>query len=129
MIGKTEEPEEDYDLMEVVIIRRGGKASDEDLFQYLESIFESNLSKMRKYVDIASGSKIEKEVKGMTGMGMSIYERGIEQGIKQGIEQGVEQGKVDSVRKMLKKGYSCEEVADCLEVDIKKVKEMWENLQ
>ena len=125
MIGKTEEPEEDYDLMEVVIIRRGGKASEEDLFQYLESIFESNLSKMRKYVDIPSGSKIEKEVKSMTGMGMSIYERGIEQGI----ERGIEQGKADSVRKMLKKGYSCEEVADCLEMDIKKVKEMWENLQ
>ena len=107
--------------MEVVIIRRGGKASEEDLFQYLESIFESNLSKMRKYVDIPSGSKIEKEVKSMTGMGMSIYERGI--------EQGIEQGKADSVRKMLKKGYSCEEVADCFEMDIKKVKEMWENLQ
>ena len=102
MKGKMEEPEENF-----------------------EFIFESNLSKMRKYVDIPSGSKIEKEVKSMTGMGMSIYERGIEQGI----ERGIEQGKADSVRKMLKKGYSCEEVADCLEMDIKKVKEMWENLQ
>ena len=67
----------------------------------------------------------------MTGMGMSIYERGIEQGIeqgiKQGIEQGIEQGKADSARKMLKKGYSCEEVADCLEMDIKKVKEIQKN--
>ena len=76
MKGKMEEPEENF-----------------------EFIFESNLSKMRKYVDIPSGSKIEKEVKSMTGMGMSIYERGIEQGI----ERGIEQGKADSVRKMLKK--------------------------
>ena len=95
------------------------KVKMEEPEENFESIFESNLSKMRKYVDIPSGSKIEKEVKSMTGMGMSIYERGI--------EQGIEQGKADSVRKMLKKGYSCEEVADCLEMDIKKVKEIQKN--
>ena len=103
------------------------KGKMEESEEDCKSIFESNLSKMRKYVDIPSGSKIEKEVKSMTGMGMSIYEQGIEQGIKQGIEQGIEQGKADSARKMLKKGYSCEEVADCLEMDIKKVKEIQKN--
>lgn len=50
----------------------------DDIFQYLESIFQSNLEKMRGYVDIPSGSEIEKEVVRMTGMGQTIYERGIE---------------------------------------------------
>lgn len=93
MIGTANEPKQEYDLMEVVIIRRAREASEEDIFQYLESVFRSDLEKMREYVDIPSGSEIEKEVVRMTGMGQTIYENGIRQGLEQGREQGLEQGR------------------------------------
>lgn len=88
LIGSAKESKQEYDLMEVVIIRRGKEASEDDIFQYLESVFKSDLEKMREYVDIPSGSQIEKEVVRMTGMGQSIYEKGIKQGREEGREIG-----------------------------------------
>ena len=90
VIGKTDEPEEDYDLMEVILIRRGKEAAQEDIFQYLESIFTSDIKKMRKYVDIPAESKIEREVARMTGLGQAIYDKGLLQGREQGIQRGEE---------------------------------------
>lgn len=80
VIGKSDEPKQDYDLMEIILIRRGKKTSDDDLFQYLESVFTGDLQKMRTFVDIPVGSEIEKEVEHMSGLGQTIYDEGIRQG-------------------------------------------------
>lgn len=80
LIGNTNEPNQKFDLIEVVIIRRGKEASGDDIFQYLESFFQSDIERMREYVDIPAGSEIEKEVVRMTGMGQTIYEKGREEG-------------------------------------------------
>ncbi len=100
LIGNTNEPKQEYDLMEVVIIRRGKEASEDDIFQYLESIFQSNLEKMREYVDIPSGSEIEKEVVRMTGMGQTIYERGK----TEGKSEGKLEGKLELLFELVKDG-------------------------
>lgn len=39
VIGETDEPEEDYDLINVIIIRRG-KDDSEPIFDYLSGVFE-----------------------------------------------------------------------------------------
>ena len=67
--------------IEVVIIRRGKEASGDDIFQYLESFFQSDIERMREYVDIPAGSEIEKEVVRMTGMGQTIH-------VKEGEQKG-----------------------------------------
>lgn len=75
IIGTTNEPEEEYDLMEVIMIRRGNENADNAIFQYLESVFESDIERIKKYVDIPRGSEIEKEITHMTGLGESLYNK------------------------------------------------------
>jgi len=75
IIGQTSEPEEDYDLIDIIIIRRGSEAADDEIFQYLESIFTSNINKIKEFIDIPSGSGVEKEISHMEGLGESLYNK------------------------------------------------------
>lgn len=75
IIGQTNELEEDYDLMEIIIIRRGDEAADAEIFQYLESVFTSDINRIKEYVDIPPGSDVEKEIGHMTGLGESLYKK------------------------------------------------------
>ena len=47
--GTTDEPDEDYDLLSVIIIRRGGE-SDTPIFDYLSGVFRCDKEKISKYV-------------------------------------------------------------------------------
>lgn len=68
---------EDYDLLQLVIIRLGKKAyqaEETDLFEFLTAI----------------ESSMESEVENMKGFGMAIFEDGVEVGIERGIEALIE---------------------------------------
>ena len=95
ILGKTDEPEKDYDLMTVVIIRRSDseKANTENaLLDYLDAVFEADLSHIDDYVDVRQNPKAMEEVGRMSGLGDSIYEKGVAQGIAQGVSEGIAQG-------------------------------------
>jgi len=115
IIGKTDEPESDYDLMNITIIRRGSDDAQEDIFQYLNAVFTSDLENIRRYVDIKKDSEVEKEVKHMSGMGQSIYERGIAQGVERGIEQGEMKKLINLVYRKMLKGKTSIEIAEDIE--------------
>jgi len=51
-----------------------------------------------------------------------IYEEGIVKGKQEGILEGVEKGKLDMAKKLLKKGFSIEELADIAEVQVEELK-------
>ena len=74
VIGSTNEPVSEYDLMSVIMIRRGTGAqqSDEKIFDYLTSVFEGDIEKLEKYTDMDSEPEIRKEVKNMSGIGESL---------------------------------------------------------
>lgn len=95
IIGETDEPEADFDLMSVIIIRRGGPA-DAPIFDYLSGIFRCDQSKISEYVDIEHNEAIQEGVKRMSGLGETIMleylEKGLQQGIQQGMQQGIQQG-------------------------------------
>ncbi len=57
----AEEPEEDYDLMNVIMIRRG-RQTDKPIFDYLAGIFRCDKSKISEYVDIRNNEKVLREV-------------------------------------------------------------------
>ncbi len=44
--------------------------------------------------------QIREEVDKMSGMGQTIYDRGMEKGIEQGMEKGIEQGVMQGIIKM-----------------------------
>ncbi len=46
IIGMTDEPEEDYDLMSVIVIRRGPETK-EPVFDYLSGVFRCDKEKFQ----------------------------------------------------------------------------------
>ena len=74
IVGETNEPISEYDLMSVIIIRRGtGKQqSNEKIFDYLSGVFSGDIEKIEKYTDVDSEPEIRKEVKNMSGIGESL---------------------------------------------------------
>ena len=63
VIGVSDEPERDYDLMEVILIRRGNDEGSEAIFDYLTGVFTGNLDKIKNYVDTDRNEKLREEVK------------------------------------------------------------------
>lgn len=72
----------------------------------------------------AKYENIRKEVREV--MGGQVLEYEAKNILRQGIEQGKKQGTVESVLKMLVKGYACEEVSDILEIGIEEVRKIQE---
>ena len=98
--GELHEKEEDYDLMEGMIIRLKEKVEDgrKDMMNLLSSLFsleesaEEKKEKLEKGYGILMTRKMEKEVKEMCNFSQGVYSRGIKEGIEQGIGQGIKQG-------------------------------------
>lgn len=53
------------------MIRRGDE-NDLGIFDYLDAIFKPDLERILKYVDIKPGSKAERDVKNMEGLGNAL---------------------------------------------------------
>ncbi len=62
VIGTTDEPDADYDLMSVIIVRRGKDATEDGIFDYLDGVFKSSLERISKYVNAGRSEKLLKEV-------------------------------------------------------------------
>ena len=92
-VGTADEPEADYDLIEVVIIRRGDeKKLTEPLFKYLESVYQADLEEIDKYTPASANPKLRKEVSEMPGMSQVIYEKGWKAGEENGKSIGHVEG-------------------------------------
>lgn len=75
LIGSSEsESDRYYDLMSVIIIRRGkeNEYSKEQIFDYLSGVFKGDITKIEKYTDTDSDPEIRKEVSEMSGIGESL---------------------------------------------------------
>ena len=109
-IGLTNEPEKDYDLMTIIIIRRGRKAGEANIFGYLEALFTSDIERICKYVDISDDEVVKREVSKMEGLGQSIYDRGVAAGEREGRAEG--QKMLAQAIKDLRKGMKYEELVE-----------------
>ena len=69
-----------------------------------------------------------KEAISVTELGEMIWNDGLEAGIEKGIEKGLEQGKlvtiISLVTRKLKKDYAPEQIAEELEEDLERVKQI-----
>ncbi|MDE6845879.1 MAG: Rpn family recombination-promoting nuclease/putative transposase [Lachnospiraceae bacterium] len=105
VLGQTDEPEKDYDLMTVIVIRRSDNEkenTDSALLDYLDAVFEANLLHIDDYVDVRQNPKAVEEVGRMNGLGDSIYEHGISQGFDlfgRLMNLLLEAGRVDDAKK------------------------------
>lgn len=97
-VGDCRPKKEDYDLMTLVIIRLGNRdyhSEEKSILDFLTVIFQPHQKGFRKklsrYISFEKELGVREE-KHMIGLGLSIYEEGIEKGIKKGIGQGREEG-------------------------------------
>ena len=106
--GICDEPKSDYDLMEIVIVRRGQEDSEAGtLFDYLNAVFNSDIDKIDTYVRVSDDPEIREEVAKMPGMGAAIAEKNYNSGRRDTI--------VSQVCKKLRKGKTVSQIADELE--------------
>ena len=115
IIGITDEPEEDYDLLTVVVIRQGKETEDSGIFDYLKGLFTSDINRIQKYSHIKWSEPFKKEAGKMTGFGDMIYERGIRTGEQRGMILGA-----------LMSGKTPEEVSKMLNLPLEEIKKVQE---
>ena len=73
IIGHSKDDPENYDLMEVIMIRRGDAEIDEEIFDFLNGIFKSETERVNRYT--GDDPVIAEEVKKMGGFGAALVEK------------------------------------------------------
>ena len=81
ILGETDEPEEDYDLMNVIVIRMGEKSEERGIFDYLNQVFVGNIEEIETYSHIEWEEEFKEDVAmTMTGFSDILVRRGREEG-------------------------------------------------
>ena len=115
IIGETDEPDEDYDVLTVILIRQGKETEEKGIFDYLRGIFDCDIQKIQGYSHIKWSEPFQQEVKKMTGFGDAIYEKGIQEGRHDGMILGA-----------LMSGKTPEEVSEMLHLSLEEIKRVQE---
>ena len=117
ILGKTEEPEKDYDLMTVILIRQGERYdTQEGIFDYLGSLLHGDIKRAEKYTKIQWSETMKGDVKTMTGFGEAIYQRGIQCGEEIGFRHGELKKAKETALSMAEDGIDIERIARLLKV-------------
>ncbi len=119
IIGVADEPEEDYDLLTVVIIRQGKETEEKGIFDYLNGLFDCDIKRIQKYSHIEWSDPFQEEASKMTGFGDRIYEKGMRTGEQNGIQKGMILGALMS-------GKTPEEVSEMLNLSLEEIKKVQE---
>ena len=120
IIGIADEPEDEYDLLTVIMIRQGKEPEE-------NGIFDGDINRIQKYSHIKWSEPFQEEASKMTGFGDMIYERGIQQGMQQGMQQGIQQGRHEGmILGALMSGKTPEEVSKMLNLPLEEIKKVQE---
>ena len=111
----ADEPEEDYDLLTVIIIRLGKETEEKGIFDYLKGLFTGDINRIQKYSHIEWSEPFQEEAGKMTGFGDRIYERGIRKGEQRGMIHGA-----------LMSGKTPQDVAEMLNLPLEEIKKVQE---
>ena len=120
IIGIADEPEDEYDLLTVIMIRQGKEPEE-------NGIFDGDINRIQKYSHIKWSEPFQKEASKMTGFGDRIYEKGMRTGEQNGIQKGIQQGRHEGmILGALMSGKTPEEVAEMLNLPLEEIKKIQE---
>ncbi len=133
IMGKTDEQELGYDLMNSVIIRLGKDdgAGTNRLFEMLQALFsrhmdiDQRISRLER-LGIRMEETLKKEVEAMCNLSQGIWREGIETGIEEGFAQGEKNKAYKAAGNMFARGFSAEETAGIVEEDISVVRSWYQ---
>ena len=117
-IGHSRDIPEEYDLMEVIVIRRGDDSIDEEIFDFLNGIFNSETERVSKYA--GNDPVIEEEVRKMGGFGAALVEK-TEERTRNKRDR-------EKISEMLRRGKTPEEIADFCGYPIELVREVEQSM-
>lgn len=134
IIGTAEEASEYYDLISVIIIRRGKKTNEKGIFDYLAGVLNCDIKRIEEYSHIKWSEPFVKEVNHMTGFGDAIYRRGEAAGHLLGQQEGERRGELRGERKgMIKGALMCgntpEEVSKLLQIPVSEIFEIQKSIE
>lgn len=98
LVGRSDESEEDYDLMSAILIRLGGEETDADVIEYLKGVFTNDLATVKKYSTIQWPEELEEETMGMTGFAGLVYRQGEKEGEQKGRQEGMRLERANTIR-------------------------------
>lgn len=115
MVGCAQEPQENYDLMTLVIVRLGNaEESDNRTLQMLDVLFSRRKDQqekrkiLEKEFDLPMTQELKKEVWHMCNFSDVVEREGMEKGLAQGLEQGLVQARMEMAEKMKQDGMEVE---------------------
>lgn len=143
LIGHYEEPETDYDLLNIVMLNIGREESTErqSILRLLHIVFGNRKFTEKKQVieneyEINMSSDVGKDVDSMCNYSDMVYERalecgmerGMERGMKCGMEQGILQGmareKENTALEMLREKLTLSTVQKCTKLSMERLQEL-----
>ena len=92
LIGLSCDKPELYDLMEVVMIRRGDDKFTDGILDYLTGLFSHDIDRMDRYSHIKGDSETVEEVRRMGGFGRALVEKTRESALDEGRKEGIKEG-------------------------------------
>lgn len=125
IFGNANVRKEDYDLMEMYMVRLGEGETEDELLGMLQTLFGNGLTARERIDELESKYGIpmtrefEEEVADMCSYSDYIEERGIDTGLKRGLQQGLQLG----IQALIE---TCKELNCSWEVTVQKIQEKFE---
>ena len=98
VIGECHEPEVDFDLLEVIMIRCGEDPKEKGVFDYIDSVFMADFKRLHNYSNIEDNEDVRKDVISVGGFSSNLIER-TERRFKQKIAD-LEQKKMEAEQQL-----------------------------
>lgn len=98
--GTDVEAPEYYDLMDVVIVRRGGEPENKTIFGYINAVYSNNIEGIEEYTEIKNNPEIRRELGELMTASQSLIVKGIKQGMLQGEAKGEVKGRLKQAKQM-----------------------------
>lgn len=139
LLHRYEEPQENYDLVNIVLISLGEKADKDRLIHLLQVLFteshqtfDSKRNILKKEYHIEMTPEMEQEMSTMCNLSLNISEealnRGLAQGRKEGLAEGRAEGRLaglnETALRLLSMGLSVEDVSKGTSLPLETVEEI-----
>lgn len=125
LVGKAEEPVQNYDLLSIVMLCLGGPDGENynGVLRMLDVLLSNEISEAEKRkilqddYDIQMTRTMESEVSVMCNLSKGVMEKGIAKGMEKGRAEGMEKGILTSIRSLMETmGWTLDQAMTALKV-------------
>lgn len=135
LLHRYDEPQENYDLVNIVLISLGEKADKDRLIHLLQVLFteshqtfDSKRNILKKEYHIEMTPEMEQEMSTMCNLSLNISEEALNRGLAQGRKEGRAEGRLaglnETALRLLSMGLTVEDVSKGTSLPLEAVEEI-----